>query len=170
MVNWNMSQQQTVAWYKQFWPWFLIALPGSVVIASVVTIIIAVQNPDSIVIDDYYKAGLAINRNLSREQLAIDLDIKSALQFNNDNKQVRIIIEAGEHARPQTLQLKLMHPTLPDKDQSITLERSDSLSYSGKIDSVTPGVWNVVIESASPSWRIQRRIDIDSTDRHYQIR
>ncbi len=66
-----MNEDQVKAWYKQFWPWFLIALPGSVVIASVATIIIAIKNPDSIVVDDYYKAGLAINRDLSREQLAI---------------------------------------------------------------------------------------------------
>ncbi len=31
-------------WYKQFWPWFLLALPASVVIASMFTIFLAVQN------------------------------------------------------------------------------------------------------------------------------
>ncbi len=25
-------------WYKQFWPWFLIALPASVVVASLITV------------------------------------------------------------------------------------------------------------------------------------
>jgi FixH len=32
-------------WYRQFWPWFLIALPGSVVIASFVTLYIASSEP-----------------------------------------------------------------------------------------------------------------------------
>jgi hypothetical protein len=31
-------------WFKQFWPWFLIALPGSVVIASMFTISLAIEN------------------------------------------------------------------------------------------------------------------------------
>ena len=42
----NTSHQitDTKPWYKQFWPWFLIALPGSVVVASMFTINLAVQN------------------------------------------------------------------------------------------------------------------------------
>jgi hypothetical protein len=39
-------------WYKQFWPWFIIALPASAVIASFITLYLAVSRPDHIVIDD----------------------------------------------------------------------------------------------------------------------
>lgn len=38
------NDSDTKPWYKQFWPWFLISLPGSVVIASMFTISIAVEN------------------------------------------------------------------------------------------------------------------------------
>tara|TARA_R110001592_G_scaffold59200_1_gene179570 strand:+ start:14934 stop:15134 length:201 start_codon:yes stop_codon:yes gene_type:complete len=31
-------------WFKQFWPWFLISLPGAVVIASIFTIGLAIEN------------------------------------------------------------------------------------------------------------------------------
>ena len=27
-------------WYRQFWPWFLIALPGTVVVAAIGTLVI----------------------------------------------------------------------------------------------------------------------------------
>tara|TARA_R110002072_G_scaffold24747_4_gene83712 strand:- start:11289 stop:11489 length:201 start_codon:yes stop_codon:yes gene_type:complete len=42
----NTSRQvtDTKPWYKQFWPWFLISLPSSVVIASIITISLAVKN------------------------------------------------------------------------------------------------------------------------------
>lgn len=43
-----MKEQNSTPWYKQFWPWFLIALPGSVVIASFITIGIAVENAPTI--------------------------------------------------------------------------------------------------------------------------
>ncbi len=33
-------------WHQQFWPWFLIALPTFVVIASFVTLAIALNHPD----------------------------------------------------------------------------------------------------------------------------
>jgi len=165
-----MNEHQTTAWYKQFWPWFLIALPGSVVIASIATIIIATRNPDSVVIDDYYKAGLAINRDLSREQQAERLNIKSTLQLSQANGDVSIIVEAAEHARPQQLQLQLMHPTLSDRDQAIILQRSTDTAYSGSIAPLKPGTWNIIVESSSPSWRIQHRIEIEDSRSSYKIR
>ena len=44
-------------WYKQFWPWFIIALPASVVIASFFTLYLAISNPDHLVVtdDEYYE-------------------------------------------------------------------------------------------------------------------
>ena len=57
-MNQKTTQDQKVmpldtkAWYKQFWPWFLIALPGSVVIASMFTITLAVQNAPAIIQKD----------------------------------------------------------------------------------------------------------------------
>ena len=39
-------------WYKQFWPWFIIALPASAVIASFLTLWIAISNPDHLVVDE----------------------------------------------------------------------------------------------------------------------
>jgi len=39
-------------WYRQFWPWFIIALPASVVVASFVTLWLAISNPDHLVIED----------------------------------------------------------------------------------------------------------------------
>lgn len=34
------------AWYRQFWPWFLIALPGTTVVACMFTIWLAITNPE----------------------------------------------------------------------------------------------------------------------------
>ena len=43
---------QVEPWYKQFWPWFIIALPASVVIASFFTLWLAISNPDYLVVDE----------------------------------------------------------------------------------------------------------------------
>lgn len=51
-------------WYRQFWPWFLIFLPASAVIASFATLFIALNNPDPLVRDDWYEHGANINRTL----------------------------------------------------------------------------------------------------------
>ena len=39
-------------WYRQFWPWVLIAIPLLTVIASGFTFWLAVSNPDYLVVDD----------------------------------------------------------------------------------------------------------------------
>ena len=69
-------------WYKQFWPWFLMALPASAVIGGIITIVIAMTNPDGLVKDDYYKAGLGINRTLEREQQAATLGLSAAIEWS----------------------------------------------------------------------------------------
>lgn len=47
-----LAEQQNLPWYKQFWPWFIIALPASVVIASFFTLWLAISNPDYLVVDE----------------------------------------------------------------------------------------------------------------------
>ena len=49
-----------VPWYKQFWPWFLIALPTAVVIGCIVSVSIAFKYADVPVQDDYEKHGLTV--------------------------------------------------------------------------------------------------------------
>ena len=57
-MNSNQQKNDTQApiviepWYKQFWPWFIIALPASVVIASFFTLYLAITNPDQLVVTD----------------------------------------------------------------------------------------------------------------------
>lgn len=43
---------QVTPWYRQFWPWFIIALPAAAVIASFFTLWLAISRPDYIVIDE----------------------------------------------------------------------------------------------------------------------
>lgn len=54
------------AWYRQFWPWFLIMLPATVVVASVITIYLAVSNADPIIKHNDQKLGPVITK--SQEQ------------------------------------------------------------------------------------------------------
>jgi len=58
----NAQNNPVTPWYRQFWPWFIIALPATAVVASFVTLWLAISRPDYIVIDedDYQrlKSGL----------------------------------------------------------------------------------------------------------------
>lgn len=39
-------------WYRQFWPWFIIALPAAAVAGGLLTLWIAMSNPDYLVVDE----------------------------------------------------------------------------------------------------------------------
>ena len=47
-----MVPGQNLPWYRQFWPWFIIALPASAVIASFITLWLAISNPDHLIVTD----------------------------------------------------------------------------------------------------------------------
>ena len=42
----------TKAVYREPWPWIILGLLGSVIIASLITLWIAISNPDAMVVDD----------------------------------------------------------------------------------------------------------------------
>ena len=54
--NNGLMPGENVPWFKQFWPWFIIALPAAAVIASFVTLWLAISNPDQVIVtDDEYR-------------------------------------------------------------------------------------------------------------------
>ena len=66
-------QHELQPWYRQFWPWFVLALPASAVVASLFTVYIAMREAPVLVVDDYAKIGLATHRKIERDRLAAEL-------------------------------------------------------------------------------------------------
>jgi len=56
---------QTPPWWRYGHVWMVIAGPAVVVVASFITIYIAVVGQDPVVDVDYYRKGIAINQTLS---------------------------------------------------------------------------------------------------------
>ena len=55
-------------WYREPWPWILMSVPATAVVAGIITLWLAVSSADGLVAEDYYKQGLAINRVIEREE------------------------------------------------------------------------------------------------------
>ena len=47
-----MTDLDTKPWYREPWPWVAIAIPGAAVIMGIVTLFIAISNPDPLVVDE----------------------------------------------------------------------------------------------------------------------
>ena len=137
-------------WYRQFWPWFLIALPGSVVIAGLSTLYIANLYSDDLVVDDYYKDGLAINLELSKQAAAQALGINAEIQVLERRAQVRL----SDQVAPQDLVLRFSHPLEADRDFNVTLiELAPGLYQSSLPTELAPN-WHWTLESENGKWRL----------------
>ena len=158
-------REDTQPWYRQFWPWFLIALPGSVVIASMVTITLAVKTNDGLVKDDYYKQGLAIHRDAAKVEQARQLGVNARVELTDG----RIIVQLNEAAVGQldSLNLLLYHPTVADKDQRLRLARSGDRRYEAALATLAPANWRLQVEPESSLWRIRGRMPLPEQNTAY---
>ncbi|GAB4476184.1 MAG: hypothetical protein OHK0044_21920 [Burkholderiaceae bacterium] len=152
-------------WYREPWPWLLIALPAAVVVGGIVTAVIAFRGADGVVAADYYKRGLAINEELSRSRLAAALGIEAELRIGGvepgDAVDVRL---TAERALPPeaALRVHLVHPGRGGADRSAVLARvgigidgrsAEYMGSWGEAAAVTrQPAWRVVIETAQ--WRL----------------
>jgi len=151
-------REDTEPWYKQFWPWFLIALPLSVVIASIVTINIAIETDDGLVSDDYYKEGLAIHKDADSAAKASALGIAGTLAYDADTGAITLMLEKPLQGDGTGLSLEVTHPTVSNQDQSIQLSRLDDSRFAGRVEPLGPANWKLALRPADRSWRVEGRL------------
>ncbi len=144
-------------WHRQFWPWFLIALPGSVVIACIVTAVLALRHDDSRVVDNYYKEGLAINQQLGADRTAQQLGLQAQLRFDADGS---VALRLGDELTPPAqLQLQLIHPLDSDRDLTLRLEHLGGNEYAGQLAAVPDGRWHLHLgDPADNRWRLRDNV------------
>ena len=139
-------------WYREPWPWLLMAGPLAVVLAGIATTVLAVTSFDGLVADDYYKQGLGINRAIARDAQAKALGLTASVQFDPSHSRVRVVLPA--HAAPATVSLSLVHPTRPDADQSVALARAEDGTYAGTLRPPQARVMQVRLEDGRRKWRL----------------
>ena len=150
-------REDTLPWYKQFWPWFLISLPLSVVIASMVTMNIAFKTSDGLVSDDYYKEGKAIHLNADSTNKARALGIAGNLSHDADTGSLTLVLDQALVDAPSQLVLEFFHPTRPNHDQLLQLTAVDQLRYVGRAEPLVPANWKLELHPAEKDWRVRGR-------------
>ena len=145
-------------WYREPWPWILMAGPALVVVAGIYTTVLAVQSDDGLVASDYYKRGLAVNQVIAREERARQLQVGAELSLTGGEAHLRLRIASPP---PAALRLRLMHPTRAGDDAEILLARTANGDYTGLVQ-LAPGVARLVsIEDTGGSWRVSGEIRKD---------
>lgn len=156
MNNKNTDDLTIKPWYKHFWPWFIIAIPASSVVAGIAMIIMANNGADSLVKDNYYKEGLAINQQIKKLNKAKELGIKAVSTI--EQGKLTLQIEAIDKLQGQ-LFLDFRHATQSEKDFQIAMQRSASGSYFSFIQKFShlqnPNKWYVTLRPLDNQWELE---------------
>ena len=147
-------------WHSEPYVWLIIALPATAVIGGIITIWLAVQSDDGLVVDDYYKKGLEINRTLQRDNAAKSYGIDANINIDHKSRMLTIDLVANEEFElPPQLDVKLMHSTKKVYDQNMVINRKANKKYQVAIPELARGTWYVQIEKQD--WRIIKTLHIE---------
>jgi len=157
--------EDTEPWYRQFWPWFIMALPATAVVAGLITLYIATVNRDSLVKDDYYKQGLALNQDLARSRRAAELGITAELIYHPSTGDVALS-SASLPSEVQQLTLLLVHPTLAEFDVNTAIRRTTDGRFEARLPRLLgPAKWRVQVLPEHGDWRLEARLDLPGETR-----
>ena len=157
-------QADSAPWYHQRWPWLLAIAPTAALVGGLITLWLAITTSDSLVVDDYYREGRAINQQLARDRTATDLGLQAELHFTarsadpgTSNIDLHLTAARGS-AWPPALMLRLVHATRATLDQEIRLGHDGAGRYHGigTLPASGQSHWLVQIEDEGRLWRLAR--------------
>lgn len=139
-------------WYKQVWPWILLAFPLVSFIKAGHTIYIMQGASPDLVVDDYYKEGRAINMNLARYREAALRNLQGSVLIAGNRAVVRFEENKtlGRH-----LTLEFFHNTIAANDFVVTAEQSGENLYVATLPVTPSGKWNLVVSDEHKDWKLR---------------
>ena len=140
-------------WYREPWPWLLMAGPAIVVVAGFVTLGFAIESSDGLVADDYYRQGKEINMTLHRDARARELGYQAKIAVAGAGGTIVARFATAAPPLPQ-LRMLLHHPTRSGFDRDVTLTRATDGSYTGTMPAVDAARWGITLEDAGRAWRL----------------
>ncbi len=151
-----MQQEDSQPWYKQFWPWFLISIPLASIVGGISMIIISIDGADTLVNQDYYKDGLAINKQFDKIQKANTLGISATIDLI-DNK---IVLDLqSKEVISDSLALYFNHATMESKDFKLNLQQASDGKYFSFLEpnqvTTINGKWYLQLIPYSDNWKLE---------------
>ncbi len=147
-------------WYQHGWVWFIIAIPATSIVLGMIMLWISIKNADSLVADDYYREGRAINQRLEKDQAAANLGITVSASIRaqaNGSQRIEASFSAKPGvASPEIMRVRLSHPTLNERDVLLTLVKTGQANvYRTEVPEIASGRWYAMIEDEQSQWRVR---------------
>lgn len=139
-------------WYREPWPWILMAGPAIVMVAGFITLAVAIRSNDGLVADDYFRQGKEVNRDLSRDDEARRMGLSAELDSNPAARTLDIALRSS--LAPPQLTLRLAHATRGGQDRVIAAQRGADGRYHAAYLPVEAGKWYLTLDDATRRWRL----------------
>ncbi len=148
----NATPPVPVAWYRVPFVWLLIALPLTAVVGGFTTLWLALRSDDGLVVDDYYRRGIEINRTLDRDHAAATRGVSAEIRLDDARREARITLTLPMPQRPARIQVQLLHATTKGHDRQVTTSPDANGDYRVSLRGLVPG--HYYIELAADDWRL----------------
>ncbi|NKI35384.1 hypothetical protein HFP89_09410 [Wenzhouxiangella sp. XN79A] len=154
-----MQRTDSTPWYKQFWPWFILAILGWGVVSATTTLVFAVLNPPQMMTGDYARLGKALVDTHVRFDRAEALGLAGRLALSGD--ELRLDLQSVEaDALADTVLLLAQHPTDASRDRQLMLIRTADGRYAGRVESLPPR-GRMIVSDLEQSWWISSAYELE---------
>jgi len=155
--------EDAAAWYRYPWVWFVFGLPLSAVAFGIVMFVSANYAPDDLVVDNYYKEGMGINKRLKQDENAVTLGAAVRLDGITNEGAVFRVTEGGSKLR-----LSLYHVSDRRLDLVVALKSVGEGIYTAASEALSqrlrePGIWYIEVTDETLAWRLRQRISTPVT-------
>ena len=155
------SDVDTKPWYCYGWPWFLISIPLISVGLGLSMLYLGMSTNNSLVVDDYYKAGKAINQRIARDVRATEYGMHGELFQADDGVVLTLSHQSVDRDKalvavlnPERVIVKFVHVTRASLDLDVTAQHIGGGRYIAQ-DTQMP---------LSDRWRIHIYPELEALD------
>lgn len=152
------SNKPAHPWYREFWAWFVLAIPALGVASGVAMIVISLHNAPQEITGDHQRLGKTTVATGSMSGAAQALGLAGRLSVGNGR--VELLLDADRpESLPSNLLLRFDHPVDARFDTSVVLERRDTRRWVADLTDQPPSRARVILTDPMRKWGLAGRYE-----------
>lgn len=145
-------------WYRVGMVWLLIAFPLASVVGGFAMLALALGSDDGLVVDDYYRRGQEINRELARDRAAAARGVQALVRLDGAREEATLRLHLPQGAPPPRLEVQFLHATRAGLDRVLVLDPGADGAYRAQALRLAPGRY--YLQLATPEWRLLGTVEV----------